>query len=168
MNEKKLAEQDITFCPISKSGEDLEFLYQVYYSSREEEMALSNWTEAEIENFLRWQFSLQHKQYLENYEGARFDIILYQGERAGRLYVQRQKEEMRIIDIALLSRFRRLGIGSKILKELMKEAYKRNCILSLHVEHNNPALGLYERLGFEKGQLIGVYYYMERPPVPVE
>jgi len=35
--------------------------------------------------------------------------------------------------------------------------------LSLHVEENNPAMGLYERLGFKKGALTGVYYFMERP-----
>ena len=27
-----------------------------------------------------------------------------------------------------------------------------------------PAMGLYESLGFEKGDLVGVYYFMERKP----
>ena len=47
----------------------------------------------------------------------------------------------------------------------MIEADTEKLPLSLHVEQNNPALGLYGNLGFIQKDLIGIYYFMERPPV---
>jgi ribosomal protein S18 acetylase RimI-like enzyme len=154
----------IDFRPIKKTQEDLELLFEIYASTRKEEMALTGWSKQEIETFLRMQFELQHKQYLENYKDAAFEIILYEKIPAGRLYVDRRKDDIRIIDIALLPRFRRHGIGSKIMKELITEADKKQRNISLHVERNNPALNLYETLGFKKVDTTGVYYFMERQP----
>lgn len=147
-----------------EEGKDEEFLRQLYASTRAEEMAATGWTQPEIDQFLNMQFDLQHKQYVQNYVNATFSIILYEKNRAGRLYVARGREEIRIIDIALLPKFRRLGIGSRLMKDLIAEANKKQVSLSLHVEYNNPALALYERLGFIKGELRGVYFFMERPP----
>lgn len=164
MDKKKLASESITFHPIRKNKEDLEFLYKVYASTRAEEIAMTGWSKREAENFLHMQFDLQHKQYMQNYKKADFDIIHYHKMPVGRLYVDRRKNDIRIVDIALLTEYRRQKIGSKIMKELMAEADEKNITLSLHVEHNNPAMGLYENLGFEKKELVGIYFFMVRPP----
>jgi len=164
MNKTKLANDLITFRPVT--AEDGEFLYNLYASTRAEEMALTGWNENEIEGFLRMQFQLQHVQYMENYKnGGTFEIILVDNTPAGRLYVQRKPDDIRVIDIALLPEFRRKGTGSKIMEELIAEADRENLPLSLHVEQNNPALGLYENLGFQRKDLVGIYYFMERPPI---
>jgi ribosomal protein S18 acetylase RimI-like enzyme len=162
--DKKADASLISFRPIKETAEDLEFLYRVYASTRAEEMAMTGWTEAQIEEFLRMQFKLQHTQWLQNYKKAKFEIILYNKVPVGRLYVDRRTDDIRIIDIALLPEFRRQGIGATIMKNLVDEADERQVTLSLHVEFNNPAMGLYERLGFKKGELSGIYYYMERSP----
>ena len=163
MSEKKKNQTpNITFRP--KTENDLEFLFQVYYSTREDELAITGWTQIEIEEFLRMQFRLQHTQYMENYKlNGSFDIILVDGIPAGRLYVNRGTQEIRIIDIALLKEFRKKGIGGHIMTDLIQEADHKNLSISLHVEVNNPALKLYERLGFEKKEIIGIYHYMVRP-----
>lgn len=168
MDKKKLASAAITFRPLEETKEDLEFLYKVYASTRSEEMAMTDWNEQQIEEFLRMQFNLQHKQYMQNYQNASFDIILYHKRPVGRLYVDRRPDDIRIVDIALLTEFRRQKIGSKIMEALTTEADEKNATLSLHVEHNNPVLGLYQRLGFEKKGDTGVYFFMERSPIPVE
>ncbi|MCP5052926.1 MAG: GNAT family N-acetyltransferase [bacterium] len=147
-----------------ETEQDQEFLYRLYASTRAGEMALTGWNDQQKEDFLRMQFGLQHKQYLENYKKASFDIILFNKAPAGRLYVDRRKKEIRIIDIALLPEFQRQGIGSMLMNRLIDEADKKEHPLSLHVEQDNPAMGLYEHLGFEKGKLVGVYYFMERKP----
>jgi ribosomal protein S18 acetylase RimI-like enzyme len=163
MDKEKLAREAIEFRSITE--DDIEFLYKVYASTRADEMTLTGWNEKEIEDFLRMQFKLQHVQYMENYKnGGTFEIILVNSAPAGRLYVQRKKNDIRIVDIALLPEFRGKGTGSRIMNELMTEADRENLPLSLHVEQFNPALGLYERLGFEKKDLIGIYFFMERPP----
>lgn len=162
MDKKKLASESITFRPIRENKEDLEFLYKVYSSTRAEEMAMTGWNEQQVEEFLHMQFNLQHKQYMQNYKKADFDIIHYHTMPVGRLYVDRRQDDIRIVDIALLTEYRRQKIGSKIMKELMAEADEKNVTLSLHVEHNNPAMGLYENLGFEKKELVGIYFFMVR------
>lgn len=161
MDKRKPVPGSIAFRPIT--GEDEEFLYRVYASTREEEMAVTGWSEKQIEEFLRMQFTLQHTQYLQDYKNASFEIILLDKVPIGRLYVDRRKQEIRILDLALLPGFRGRGIGSRILKELISEAEKKKLPLNLHVEYNNPAQKLYERLGFEKKELRGMHYFMERP-----
>ena len=168
MDKKKLESEAITFRPIKDTKEDLDFLYKVYASTRAQEMAMTGWNEPQVEEFLHMQFDFQHKQYMENYKKAAFDIILYHKRPVGRLYVDRRQDDIRIVDIALLIEFRRQKIGSKIMKELIAEADEKNVALSLHVEHNNPAMGLYETLGFEKKEMAGIYYFMKRPPASKE
>jgi ribosomal protein S18 acetylase RimI-like enzyme len=152
----------ITYHPITE--DDLEFLYEVYASTREAELTAVDWSHQEKENFLRMQFDLQHKQWIQFYDQAAFEIILIDGNPAGRLYVDRREKEIRIIDIALLTEFRRQGIGSRIMKALIAEADQVNLPLSLHVEMYNPAMGLYQKLGFKKIQEVGVYFLMEKHP----
>ncbi len=152
----------ITYRPVCE--EDIEFLHKVYASTREAELALTDWSDQQKEDFTRMQFDLQHKQWMQNYGEASFDIVYFEETPVGRLYVNRRKNEIRIIDIALLTAFRRKGIGSKIMHTLIDEADQRGCPLSLHVEKNNPALNLYQKLGFQVVDDIGVYYLLERSP----
>lgn len=162
MDKQKLAAENIGFRLVTEN--DLELLYRIYGSTRADEMAVTGWSEPDIENFLRMQFELQHTQYMKNYKNPCFEIILFKEEPVGRLYVERGKKEMRIIDIALLPHACRRGIGSKIISELIDEANKTRVILSLSVEYNNPVLGFYERLGFEQMDQGGVYLLMEKKP----
>jgi ribosomal protein S18 acetylase RimI-like enzyme len=84
-----------------------------------------------------------------------------QGVPAGRLYVDRGKKETLIIDIALLPEHRRAGIGTKLLRELQHEARMAGKALTIHVEKFNPALRLYQRLGFQQLEDKGVYLFLE-------
>jgi len=119
----------------------------------------------QVDAFLRMQFRLQHTQYIQKFSGAEFGIILVDETSAGRLYVERKKGVMHIIDIALLTEFRRQGIGGRIIKELLDEADANGLALCLHVELNNPILPFYRSIGLREMELRGVYYYMEREPV---
>ena len=143
---------------------DTEFLYRVYASTREEEMAMTGWSVRQKEEFLRMQFNLQHTQYLENYKNASFDIVLLDKTEIGRLYVDRREKEMRLIDLSLLTAYRNLGIGGKLLENLIAEADKKKHVLSLHVLQNSPVIKLYERLGFKIIKEVGFHFFMEKPP----
>ena len=139
---------------------DRDFLLSVYASTREDELARVDWEEGAREAFLEHQFSAQDSHYRANYPGATFDVIEVDGEPAGRLYVHRGAEEIRIMDIALAPAFRGQGIGTELLRELMSEAAASARSLSIHVEMNNPARRLYERLGFEPAGEHGIYVLM--------
>ncbi|HEX4955038.1 MAG TPA: GNAT family N-acetyltransferase [Thermoanaerobaculia bacterium] len=141
--------------------EDRGFLYRLYASTREEELATVDWAEGQKEAFLTQQFSAQDHHYHTYYPGARFDLVVVAGEPVGRLYVARWTREIRLIDIALLPASRGAGIGTRLISELQAEAAAAGKTLTIHVEMYNPALALYQRLGFRPIDTVGVYYLME-------
>jgi ribosomal protein S18 acetylase RimI-like enzyme len=154
----------ITLRPTTPDDQD--FLYRVYASTRQEELAQVDWDEAQKAGFLQMQFDAQRRYYEENYPRAQFQVILLDGEPAGRLYVDRRAAEIRIMDIALLSVFRSQGIGSHLLNDILTEGQARGLPVTIHVERFNPALRLYERLGFQPVEDKGVYYLMKWSPRP--
>jgi len=135
----------------------------VYASTRAEELAVVPWDDAQKDAFLRSQFAAQDAWWRENYADASFDFVVVDGEPAGRLYVHRGPSEIRIVDIALLPEHRGHGIGTSLLRELFAEADAVDKSVTIHVERMNPALQLYERLGFVLAEDKGVYLFLERP-----
>jgi ribosomal protein S18 acetylase RimI-like enzyme len=143
---------------------DGEFLFQLYANTRDEELALVPWSAHQKEQFLRMQFHAQSVHYEKYFPSAQFDLIVCEGQPAGRLIVDRRPEEVHIIDIALAPAFRRQGIGTAYLKTLRQEAHDRGVPLRIFVECNNPARRLYERLGFRQIGEQGIYLQMECVP----
>jgi ribosomal protein S18 acetylase RimI-like enzyme len=146
------------------TAEDRDFLVRVYASTREEELRLVDWSAEQKAAFVRQQFEAQDVYYREHYAPATFDVIEVDGEPAGRLYVARWEDEIRIVDVALLPEYRARGIGTALLRALLDEAAAAGKRLSIHVELNNPARRLYERLGFTLAEERGVYVLMEARP----
>ena len=120
------------------------------------------WDDAQKDAFLRQQFDAQDAWWHENYAGASFDVILVEGEPAGRLYVHRGRSEIRIVDIALLPAYRGDGVGTRLLEDLLAEGDADAKSVTIHVERMNPALRLYARLGFSLAEDKGVYLFLER------
>ena len=147
--------------------QDAELLFRVYASTRVEELSVVPWDDAQKEAFLRAQFEAQDRWYHEHYDRTSFDVVLIGGEPAGRLYVHRGESEIRIVDIALLPEHRGGGVGTALLRDLLDEADADDKRVTIHVERLNPALRLYERLGFAVAEDKGVYLLLERSPAYV-
>jgi GNAT superfamily N-acetyltransferase len=139
---------------------DVPFLAAVYASTRWDELAPTGWSDEEKAVFCRRQFDAQSAHYRENYPGAPLQIIERDGVPVGRLYVAPWEKEIRIVDISLLPEHRGSGIGTKLLHDLQEEARSVGKSLTIHVERFNPALRLYERLGFQQVEDKGVYLLM--------
>jgi len=86
------------------------------------------------------------------------------GAPGGRLYVHRGPSEIRVVDIALLPEYRGAGVGTSLLQDLLAEGDAAGKSVTIHVERMNPALRLYERLGFAVAEDKGVYLFLARPP----
>jgi len=158
------ASQAVTLRPVT--AEDEGFLYSVYASTREAELAGVDWTEEDKAAFLWQQFEAQDRHYREQYDGASYDVVEVDSRPAGRLYVARWDDEIRIVDIALLPENRRRGIGTGLLRELLDEGARTGKRVTVHVEQFNPARRLYERLGFRWLRDAGVYVLMRWSPNP--
>lgn len=146
------------------TNRDAGFLADVYASTRRQELSQTGWSEDEIEAFLNIQFEVQHQFYKETYQNACFDIIEAHGKPVGNFYVDRNPDEIRIIDIALLPEHRNKGIATHLIREVLAEARDKNLTVSVHVEQGNPAVSLYRRLGFKQIETKGIYRLMERRP----
>jgi ribosomal protein S18 acetylase RimI-like enzyme len=143
---------------------DLPFLEALYASTRQEEMGPVPWSEDQKRAFLSSQFALQHRFYQENYKDTSFDVILVDGEPAGRLYVDRSPRELCVVDIALVPEWRGRGIGTYLMSALLDEARAAGQPVTLHVEDDNPAQHLYARLGFHVAGRNGPYQFLRWSP----
>lgn len=153
---------------VSLRGEtdgDLEFLKDLYAASREREMlVLVDWSDEQKREFLDQQFNAQRSQYQKHYPDASFAIIEQSGQSIGRLYTAELEQEIRLMDIALMPTARNSGIGGKICSDVMARATQLGKIVSLHVEEDNPAKHLYERLGFDDVGEVSFYTLMHWCP----
>ena len=141
--------------------EDEPFLLRLYATTRQSELSLVPWDEVQKEAFIAHQFSAQRDHYRGNYPNASYDVILLDEEPVGRLYVLREADEMRILDLSLLPEYRNQGVGTPLIEEVMREAKRSNRRLRIYLETFNPAVTLFDRLGFQVIQNDGLNYLLE-------
>ena len=148
------------------TSDDDEFLLMLYGSTREDELAQVTWAEGQKEAFLKWQHETQRQQYEARFPDADYHVILINDHPAGRIWVGRDGEQIRLLDIALLPEFQNRGAGTVLLRRLMDEANQSKKLLRHMVFMlNNDAHRFYERLGFVVLEDLGAYKHMEwRPP----
>jgi len=139
---------------------DRAFSFQVYASTRQEELALTEWLPEQKEAFLNMQFELRDRQYREIYPNSQTEIILCEGVPAGAMITEQGTNDILLVDIALLPEFRGRGIGAEILRKLQSNGKK----IILHVLKQNPAVHLYTRLGFVSVNEDSMYLTMEWTP----
>src|SRR6266403_245000 len=144
-----------------ETANDESFLLEVYASTRAPEMALVPWADEQRAAFVRSQFNAPHSYYRAQFPDASYLVIMVDGERAGRVYVLRESEAIRILDITLLPKHRNAGLGSSLLREVLAEADETGKAVNIWVENFNPSLKLFERLGFAKIQEDGFNYLLE-------
>lgn len=150
----------------SERPEDHEFLRALYASTREAEMAILPWPPDQIAAFLDMQFEAQTSHYAAVFTAAERSIIELEERPVGRLYLDHREDEIRVIDIALMPTARGRGIGGNLLRGVLAAAAQRGVAVRIHVEVNNPARSLYDRLGFREIETRGIYTLMEwRPEV---
>lgn len=165
---------------------DLEFLAALYASTRWEELAPVDWPEAAKREFLDQQFQLQHAHYLQHYAGAEMLLIVAarqarqllesqpdahwpdpasnEHDLIGRIYFRAGSTEVRLMEIALLPAYRGRGIGCCLVQTLQAQAAQRGVDITLHVEPDNRAQRLYQRLGFKLIEQRGVYDFLGWSP----
>jgi len=163
LNLERLSRQ-VSLRPVTERDEDL--LLQIYASTREDEMKqAAGWSDEQKEMFLRWQLEMQRRDYETRFPQADYQIILFENRPAGRLWVGRTPEQIRLLDIAVLPKFQNRKIGTFLLHQLIKESEEtatplRHMIYKLNTE----ARRFYERLGFRLVEDERMYLLMERHP----
>lgn len=138
---------------------DETFLFELYCSLHPEFLQLGL-SHAQLQSLLKLQYDARESAYRLRCRAEEHQIIVYNEKRAGRIMVSRRAEVFHLVDIALLPEFRNLGIGESLLRQFIEEAEREKASASLNVETQNPALLLYQRLGFEIVNEQNGYYLM--------
>jgi ribosomal protein S18 acetylase RimI-like enzyme len=143
--------------------DDDPFLRALYASTRSDELAVTGWSPAQVDGFLRMQFDLQRAHYRTHFADARFLIVERDGRPIGRLYVSYTPADVRVLDIALVPDTRGNGVGRQLLEHVIDHADRVGAPVTLHVAVGNRAQRLYERLGFRTLRQDPMNLFMERP-----
>jgi GNAT superfamily N-acetyltransferase len=141
---------------------DEAFLLSVYDSTRDAELSQAQWQPGQRELFLKTQFDAQRREYTYRFPDADYYVILVDDQPAGRIWIGRDKEQIRLLDIALLPEFQNRGAGTVLLNRLIHESVisgkpLRHMVFVL----NDNADRFYERLGFVIIEDLGAYKHME-------
>ena len=135
--------------------DDEEFLFKLYSTTRSRDVEAMGLDAAQQEMFLRVQFVAQKQSYQAEFPAAVHDIILFEGRPAGRVMTMRMEKIHRYIDLAILPEYQNLGIGARIIEDLIKESAKLK---------TNRARLLDERLGVKVTGEDDLNYMMELAP----
>jgi ribosomal protein S18 acetylase RimI-like enzyme len=92
-------------------------------------------------------------------------IIVLGGSDVGWLQTTRQDDELFVAQMFVDRLFQRKGIGTEVMKRLIGEAARVNQTMRLNVVKINPAVRLYQRLGFQVIREDDRKFYLKRDPV---
>ncbi len=119
------------------------------------------------ENYPEWFFEDHLNRWGEAFLVAEVEgrIVGYVMSRveygASNFDLRRLVRKGHIVSIAVLPGFRRRGIGTALLKEALRNLRERYGCEEVYLEvrvSNEPAIRLYEKLGFRKVKKIPMYY----------
>jgi len=144
----------------SITKEDEAFLYEIYASTRNQEVDSRGWSAEQKGLFLEMQWRAQQASYNQQFPGASHSIIAVGEQYVGRLLADELSDYHHLIDISILPSYQGKGIGTFLITQLLQKAREGNKPVILQVFHTNPARNLYERLGFQVASSDEIYLKM--------
>lgn len=133
---------------INALSHDEPFLYELYASTRSHEFTMLGLQDHQIQTLLRMQYEAQKSSYQRQFPKAKYEMIYDKDVCIGRVIIDIQSQSIHLVDISLLSEYRRKGYGTQLIKRLQSFAAEKKLSVTLHVLQGNPAQCLYERCGF--------------------
>lgn len=135
--------------PETDDPADAAFLFALFASTKEDELARMPLDEAGKTFLLRMQFRSMNTTYRGQFPAARFEIVELNGIAIGRLITDIQVDCVYYVDIALLREWRGGGIATALMRAVLEEPRQLGKPARVNVLANNTAsLRLCRRLGF--------------------
>jgi ribosomal protein S18 acetylase RimI-like enzyme len=91
-------------------------------------------------------------------------IIIADGRDVGWMQTRASEDELLLGSLYVIPEMQRRGIGTHVLRELIDQSKRSSRPLTLAVMKNNPAIPLYERLGFRLTREDQYKFYMRVSP----
>jgi GNAT superfamily N-acetyltransferase len=106
------------------------------------------------------------KSIAESIGTGTYSLIEHEGLDIGALAVERHSTHIQLTQIYILPSHQNRGIGTSLVRELVREARETGRPLRLRVLSINPARRLYEREGFKVTSVTPERVFMELSPQP--
>jgi ribosomal protein S18 acetylase RimI-like enzyme len=155
----RLSHLGLTLRPATESDQAL--LAAIYATTRDEELRHAPWSEAQKRAFTDSQSQHQELHYALHYPAAE-RLVIERDAPIGRIYVDTSAASVLLMEVTLLPEFRGRSIGTTLMTVFLAYADGLGRQASLHVEAQNPARRMYERMGFVRVETIGFYEFMVR------
>ena len=135
---------------------DATFVESVYFETQ-------RWI---IEQLFGWRGDdFERERFLSHYHESETSVVVADGKDAGWLCVREENNALHLHSIYLSAPFQRHGIGTLLIRDVIEDARKRRMPLTVSTARINPALALYERLGFVVSCESGFKVFMEMPAI---
>lgn len=136
---------------------DVERLFIQYWDSLDEEL-----TRKVLD--LQYRAHEAHYRQVKGHWETKDNIIELDGKPVGRFIVSGDRDEIRLADIVVDSRYRGCGIGQAVLDTTKAECLQSKRPLRLHAEKFSQAVQFYLSQGFRSIQETNTHFLMEWRP----
>lgn len=151
--------------------EDEPGLHALYVDRRMPELAPLPWAPDERQAFIDQQFRAQQTGYAATFPDADHWMVMVADDPndVGRILIDRRPEEHLVVDLVIRTAWRRRGIGTALMEEVVADAAAEGVPVRLSAAaHDERLVRWYLRLGFVVVGRAGVNVAMERSFAPVE
>lgn len=115
-----------------------------------------------VEQVYPWQPNL----FRANFVPQEYQVLESNRQIIGFFKIVVNNEDIYLGEIQICSEYQNRGIGTQLLRSIIKKSQITNCRIWLKVIKGNPAINLYQRLGFKIFQESTTHLYLEfLPPV---
>jgi ribosomal protein S18 acetylase RimI-like enzyme len=125
---------------------DEPFLQRLFAESRTGLVHVAALGECEAAFLIEWQYRARRRDWLNRFPHGSDLIITVDEEPAGRIWLSREHDAIRIVDLAVALAYRRRGVATAVLRDLQSGS-ARPLALTVACD-NTEALRLYHQCGF--------------------
>jgi ribosomal protein S18 acetylase RimI-like enzyme len=120
---------------------DTDFAREVHHQS---------YREVVERQFGPWDPVFQDRRFAEDWASATYSIILCDGEPCGYLCLEERADHLHVREIVIAPAFQGRGIGTALLRQVLRRAGERRLPVRLGTLRANRAAALYRRLGIRE------------------
>ena len=133
--------------------QDFKYCERLYFSGMEK-----------IIRDLKLDMARQAAGFRQRWDVEQVRIITLDGATVGWLQSTVRGDALFLAQLFVDGPFQRCGIGTEVIRCLIAEANSAHRAVTLGVMRTNPAVSLYERLGFHAADVDDIKFYMRREP----
>jgi ribosomal protein S18 acetylase RimI-like enzyme len=134
--------------------EDAEFVFQTLKATMREY----------VDQTWGWDEEWQRAYFEMRFDPAENQIVVLDDQGIGVIGVEKREDEVVLSSLYILPEYQGRGIGTRLIKDVLAQAFRDGLPVGLRVLRVNPARRLYERLGFVVVEETDTNYNMKATP----